>query len=145
MNDNLKKLKQELSKVYDYNSFVRLLQIFIIDADEGQSILSMPVDPAIHTNLYKIAHGGALASLADTCMGIACVTLGKRVVTLEMNINFVKGAEPQQEIKAIGKVIHNGSKTMVAEAEIVNGSEDLLAKARGTFFVIGRFGDEKNA
>ncbi len=136
-------LKENLVTIYDENPYINLLDISLTHVGEGKVELSMPVLAGKHTNLYKIAHGGAIASLADSAMGIACATTGKKVVTLEMNINFIKGAAAQAAIKAIGKVIHNGKNTMVAESEIIDSQNQLLAKARGTFFVTGLFEESK--
>jgi len=132
-------LAEKLSNLYDSNPYINLLDMQITKLEDGQAQLSMPITTGKHTNLYNIAHGGALASLADTAMGIACATTGKKVVTLEMNMNFIKGAVPQMEIKAIGKIIHKGKSTMIAEGEIRDGDNTLLVKSRGTFFVIGDF------
>ncbi|MDF2636482.1 MAG: phenylacetic acid degradation-related protein [Pelosinus sp.] len=143
MEKNAEWFKENLVTIYDENPYINLLDISIEHLEEGTAELSMPVVAGKHTNLYNIAHGGALASLADSAMGIACATTGKKVVTLEMNINFIKGAVPQSIIKAVGKVIHNGKSTMVAESEIVDKENQLLAKTRGTFFVTGMFKENK--
>lgn len=90
--NHVEKLKKQLTKLYDQNSFVRLLDMKIVEISEGKAVLTMAVDPNKHTNLYHVLHGGAQASLADTVMGVACATLGKRVVTIDMNINFIKSA-----------------------------------------------------
>ena len=139
MEKNAQWLEEDLVTIYDENPYIKLLDITIGHAQEGKVELCMPVVAGKHTNLYNNAHGGALASLADSAMGIACATTGKKVVTLEMNMKFIKGASPQSTIRAIGKVIHNGKSTMVAESEIVDSQNQLLAKTRGTFFVIGMF------
>lgn len=133
-------IKSYLTKIYDANPFVRLLKITVEDMTEGVVKLMMPVDLKTHTNLYGVAHGGALASLADTAMGMACATVNKRVVTIEMNINCIRSAQPQPLIHCVARIVHNGRQTVVVEADIVDGNKDgLLAKARGTFFVIGSF------
>ena len=131
--------KEYLLEIYDRNPFVQFLEMKIADLKEGYSELIMPVDTEKHTNLYNLAHGGALASLADTAMGIACATIGNKVVTLDMNMNFIKGAKPQMGLKGVGKVIHTGRTTMVAEADIIDEDGNLILKARGTFLVIGKF------
>jgi acyl-CoA thioesterase len=136
---NPAELRQLLQHLYERNVFVRLLKMEITAIDVGRTEITMPVDPEIHTNLYGNAHGGALASLADTAMGVACATLGKRVVTLDFNMNFLRGVSIQPAIKAIATVIHNGSRTMVIECDLVDQGDDLVAKARGTFFTIGKF------
>lgn len=133
-------MKEEyLHEIYDRNPYVQFLEMKIDALKEGYAELIMPVHTEKHTNLYNLAHGGALASLADTAMGVACATTGNKVVTLDMNMNFIKGAKPQKGLKGVGKVIHNGRTTMVAEADIIDEAGDLVLKARGTFFVIGKF------
>ncbi|MBP2629259.1 MAG: phenylacetic acid degradation-related protein [Firmicutes bacterium] len=138
MTNSKKWLTEDLSTIYDQNSYMNLLGIRITKLDQGQSELSMPIVANKHTNLYHIAHGGALASLADAVMGIACATTGKQVVTIEMNINFIKSAVPCSEIKAMGKIIHYGKSTMIAEGEIFDSHNTLIAKTRGTFFITGK-------
>jgi len=135
-------LKEILYKRYDINPFVKLLQITIAHLEEGAAVLDMPVLEDKHTNLFNVAHGGALSGLADTAMGVACATLRKKVLTLEMNMNFIRAATPQKAIRARGRVLHNGNSTMVAEAEVFDSADTLLLIARGTFFVVGEFSVE---
>lgn len=133
------RIKERLVSTYEKNPFIHLLQMDIVEAAPGWAKLTMPIIHEIHTNLYGIAHGGALASLADTAMGVACVSLGKKVVTLEMNINFLHGAPVNSTVRAISTVVHGGSRTMVVECEVLGQDDTLLAKARGTFFIVGQF------
>ena len=132
-------LQQYLRKIYSQNTFVNLLEMKLIHVEPGNAILSMPIDPAKHTNLYNVAHGGALASLADTAMGVACASLGRRVVTLELNMNFIKAPDSGTVIRACGRVLHNGGHTLVVECDVLGEKEVLLGKARGTFYVVGKF------
>lgn len=132
-------IKNHLLEIYAKNAFVHLLQMQLAELEEGRATITMPIDESKHTNLYQTAHGGALAALADTAMGVACSTTGKKVVTLEMNMNYIRTAKATETITAIGRVIHNGSRTMVAEAEIADSAGNLILKARGTFFVLGVF------
>jgi len=138
MTDQFLLLKDQVYKTYDQNPFIHLLQIKIVELEEGMAKLTMPIVTK-HTNLYNVAHGGALASLADTAMGVACSTTGKKVLTLDMNMNFIRTAKPQEMIIAVGRIIHNGTHTMVAETDIVDDMNKLILKARATFFVVGEF------
>ncbi|MCX7781240.1 MAG: PaaI family thioesterase [Negativicutes bacterium] len=135
----VERLKQYLTGIYDRNSFVSMLDMAIENIAHGRAEVTMPVNPAKHTNLYNVAHGGAIASLADTAMGIACATMGNRVVTIDMNINFMRSAEKNSVVRASAQVLHAGRQTMVAEADIFDTHDGLLAKARATFMVIGKF------
>ena len=86
-----------------------------------------------------------MASVADTVMGVACGSLGRRVVTLEINMNFIKAAESGTIVSAIGRVVHNGRNTLVVECEVLAQDETLLLKARGTFYVVGKFDIEPSS
>ena len=132
-------LKQYFQDTYRDNSYVKLLEMRLVHVEPGTATISMPVNPERHTNLYHVAHGGALASLADTVMGVACGSVGRRVVTLELNMNFIKAAEATTSVTGIGRVIHNGRNTLVVEGEILSADEIVLLKARGTFYVVGQF------
>ena len=132
-------LKDFLFEIYESNPYVKFLKMEVSELGDGYAEITMPVEEDKHTNLYNVAHGGALASLADTSMGVACATSGNKVVTLEMNMNFIKAAAPQKALKGIGRVVHGGKSTMVAEVEIIDGIGQLILKARGTFFVVGKF------
>lgn len=78
-------------------------------------------------------------SFADTVMGVACFTLGKRVVTLEMKGNFVKGVKAGQRLRAVANVEHNGNHTMVTTGRIYNDMGELVYMSTGTFYVIDGF------
>jgi 1,4-dihydroxy-2-naphthoyl-CoA hydrolase len=132
-------LQEYFQDSYRDNSYVKLLDMKLFRIEPGVAEVTMPVDPLKHTNLYKVSHGGCLASVADTAMGVACGSLGRRVVTLEMNINFLKAADAGTIVHAVGRVIHNGRQTLVVECDVVGAEDKLLAKARGTFYVVGQF------
>lgn len=132
-------LKEYFQETYRDNSYVKLLEMKLVHIKPGTARLSMPINPEKHTNLYHVAHGGAMASVADTVMGVACGSLGRRVVTLEINMNFIKAAEAGTMVSAVGRVLHNGRNTLVVEGEVLGQDDTLLLKARGTFYVVGKF------
>jgi len=134
-------LSEAIRTFYDKNPFVKHLDMQIDYISDGKTRLVMMVDDEKHTNFYGVAHGGALASLADTAMGSACLSVGKKVVTIEMNFNCIKPAPAGKSIVAEANILHNGSKTIIAEAEIRGKDGTLLVKARGSFFVIGQLTD----
>lgn len=135
---NFAQLENHLRALYAENPFVTLLQMEIAEMAEGKAILRMPI-AAKHANLYKATHGGAIASLADTAMGMACATTGKKVVTLDMNLNYIRNVPIGDSLTAVANLIHNGSRTMVTETNIYNSENKLVVTARATFFVTGSF------
>ena len=101
----------------------------------GKMTLAMKVADDM-TNPYGMAHGGALATLMDTCVGVTCLTLGKNVVTLNMTTNYLKSAPQGCTVRATSNIIHNGRTTVVGEVTVVDDAGNLIAKASATFFVI---------
>ena len=83
------------------------------------------------------AHGGCIASLLDATMGVGALSLvsskNQVVATVEMKINFLKSAILNDQLIATSKVVKNGNKIIVMQAEIRNEKKELLALASGTF------------
>jgi acyl-CoA thioesterase len=137
-------LKDLLLLVHDRNYFARYLGMEIRRLCERYCVVTMLVTDK-HVNMRGVVHGGALASLADMSMMLACATLGKRTVTLDLNINFVRRVREGTVISSFAQVIHKGKATMVARSTILDPDKSLLAEARGTFFVIGDYTPEETA
>ena len=53
------------------------------------------------TNLSGILHGGAVGSLIDMAMNLACFSLGKQATVLGFNTNFLQGAKEGDTVKAV--------------------------------------------
>ncbi len=134
--------REQIEEFYRQNSYVCYLDITIEKLDTGKVRIKMPVDKERHVNFYGFAHGGALASIIDTAMGCTCLSVGKKVVTLELNFNCIRPALAGGDIFADASIIHNGRKTIVAEAEVTDAEGRILAKARGSFYVTDTFGEE---
>jgi uncharacterized protein (TIGR00369 family) len=130
-------LSELLLHMHERNLFAKYMGMEIVDIRECESVVSMIVTHK-HTNNRGVIHGGALVSLADMAMGLACHSLAKRVVTLDLNISFIRRAKEGDTTTAYCQVIHSGKTTMVVKGHIKDSSERLLAEARGTFFVIGQ-------
>ncbi|MCE5265310.1 MAG: PaaI family thioesterase [Deltaproteobacteria bacterium] len=131
-------LEAFLVGLHDRNLFAKYLGMEIADVHKGNSVVSMLITDK-HTNIRGVSHGGALVSLADMAMMLACATLGRRTVTLDLNISFMRRVSEGCTIRAHCGVIHSGKTTMVVEGKITDGSRLLLAAARGTFFATGEY------
>lgn len=86
-------------------------------------------------NNLNIAHGGYIFGLADTAAGIAAMTNGSNVVTVDSNISYFKPAKGDR-IVAIAKALKVGKTISVYEVLINDENDDLVAKASMTYFNI---------
>ena len=130
--------KYILDFFYTDNPFVQNLQIRLAAIEPGSVTLEMDV-VRDHTNVYGIAHGGATMTMADTAMGASCLTCNKRVVTLDCNMNYMRAVPVGTHIRAKGHIIHNGSRTMVCDCDVMDDDGNVYMRTRGTFFVKSKF------
>ena len=101
--------------------------------------VSIPITPFIHNNL-NTPHGGIIALLLDTAMGIlASHTLpeNEAVVTTNLSINYLATAN-EGHLHAQASISHKGRQTIVTIGNVIDDGGKLLAIATGSFFVIQR-------
>lgn len=88
-------------------------------------------------NIYGIAHGGYIFTLCDQIAGMTVFSMGYDTVTLQSNINFVKGGKVGERLTIEGQYIHNGRSTKLIDTQVTNEQGQLVAKASFTMFVTG--------
>lgn len=103
---------------------------------EGDKLtLSMLITEDL-SNVHGIAHGGAISGLLDTVMGLSCIIRGKNVVTMNLNLNFIKGPKTGTVVYATADISHIGRTSIITEAQCFDDKGVLYAKANGTFYVL---------
>ena len=103
---------------------------------DGIAQVALSLEPQLRNRGGKL-HGGVLFSLVDISMGLACSSVhgfDQQSVTIECKINYIR-AVSEGEVLCIAKVIHPGRRTLVVEADVLQGDK-LVAKAQGTFAVL---------
>jgi uncharacterized protein (TIGR00369 family) len=84
-----------------------------------------------HYNPLGIVHGGYCFTLLDSAAGCAVHTTlpaGTGYTTLELKINFIRALTTTTgPVRALGKVIHSGKSTAVAEGRIEDPDGKLYA------------------
>lgn len=118
--------------------FLKLLDIRPLDAAEGRATFEMLVDER-HLRTRGILHGGVTAALLDTALGYAAGTTapeGYFVVTVQLNLNYIRPAWESEKLYATGEVKHAGRQTAVAQGEIRTAENELIATASGTFLYV---------
>jgi len=128
-------LKQVMN-VANSSPYYRLLGMEVKKIKEGESKIEMPFKQDL-THPYGIAHGGAIASLADSAVAMALIDLvdrKDRITTIEFKINFFASVD-KGELEAHAKIIHKGSKTAVGDVEVINEKGKLVAKLIATYSI----------
>jgi uncharacterized protein (TIGR00369 family) len=131
------KLFREIINKNIQTNLHRFLDMNIVYLEKGLARMKMKVKEEF-INPNNVCHGGISFSLLDTAMGMSIRTFGKEITTIEMNLNYLYPANENDILMAIGRVIKNGSRIVVCEGELYNQDNKLLAKSRGSFYVLGK-------
>ncbi len=125
---------EQVKKVTNNSPYYKLLGMEIVEIKEGVCKIQMPFKQDL-THPYRIMHGGAIASLADSSVAMALISVVEprdRFTTIEFKINFFAPVN-KGKLEAHGKIIHKGSKTAVGEVEVKNEEGKLIAKLIATY------------
>ncbi len=97
-------------------------------------VVTLPLT-AVHMNQLGLAHGGAIATLADNSMGLACLVVAQKpLVTVEFKISFLRPVS-RGVLKATAKVDKLGEHLAFVGCQIVDEGGSLVARAFGTYMM----------
>jgi acyl-CoA thioesterase len=128
------KYLERMKKEANNSPYYQLLGLEIMEIKEGESKIQMPFRQGL-THPYGTVHGGAIASLADSSVAMALISLIEpkdRITTIEFKINFFVPVS-KGHLEAHAKIIHKGSKTAVGDVEVKNEEGKLVAKVIATY------------
>lgn len=109
----------------------------VVRAEKGRIVIEMTTREEMFNSVGAV-QGGMVTTIADASMGMAAVTLLDDVhtaATVELKINFIR-APGLAKLTATGRIVHQGRKLMMAEADVVNDEGKLIAKASSTLMVL---------
>jgi len=114
-----------------------LLGFNIKSVQLGQAVIEFDMTED-HTNTMGTLHGGVFCTIADTAMGVAFFTMlekGETLTTLELKINYLKPVW-NGKLLAVGKVVKKGKLTGFVECDVIDESEQLVARASSTYMTL---------
>jgi uncharacterized protein (TIGR00369 family) len=113
------------------------LGLRLVETKEGEAVVEMTAteDMANHSGFV---HGGMISALADSAMGRSLRTVKPgvaRAMSFDLKLNFINAAKVGETLRATGRVVHAGRRTMVADCRVEGKDGRLVATASGTFAV----------
>jgi acyl-CoA thioesterase len=124
------------------SNFWHLLGMSVEKREKGKASVVLPVSDQLR-QLFKVVHGGAIASLIDSVIGVAANSLlapGKRAATVEMNVNYLLPVAGGQ-LTATATILQQGRRIIVGTADVHDDQGRLVACGRATFIVSQSPGD----
>ena len=91
-----------------------------------------------HLNINAIVHGGVYATILDTAMGGAVVSLlaeGETTATTSLYLEFLRTAREGDTLTARGDIVRRGRHIAFAEGVLANAEGERLSQAHGTWYI----------
>ena len=114
------------SKVNHQDTFAQLIRMKLIEVRPGFARSTIPITDET-VNIYRMAHGGAIFSVADQACEAAGNSFGEPAVALQHNIHFLAAGKSGDLLEATAKVINRSSRIGSIEFEVRNQAGSLLA------------------
>ena len=119
-------LKIIFDKVNSEDTFSKQMGMELIELQPGFARAALPITDAT-VNIYKMAHGGAIFSVADQACEAAGNSFGEPAVALQHSIHFLAAGKSGDFLEATAKVTHRSNRIGLIEFEVKNQEGLLLA------------------
>ncbi len=94
-----------------------------------------------HLNINSVVHGGVYATILDTAMGGAVISMlrpGETAATTSLYVEFLRAARQGDTLTARGEVLRRGRHFVFAEGDLYDEDGHRLSQARGTWYIWAR-------
>jgi len=119
------------------SSFANWMGFELVGLEPGASELRLMLRPE-HLNPGGIAHGGVIASLLDSAIGLALRTqLSAEAthVTVNLSVSYIRPVRAGR-LTARGRSVHGGERVGYGEGDLLGEDDRLLARGSATFLVV---------
>ncbi|MDE3244791.1 MAG: PaaI family thioesterase [Acidobacteriota bacterium] len=114
-----------------------LIGFRIQSAEADRVVMVLEAGPQ-HANPMGTIHGGILCDIADAAMAMAYATGsedGTTLTTLDLNISFLRPFWTGR-LRAVGRVVKRGGTTGLAECDVLDDQDRLIARATSTLMTL---------
>lgn len=118
---------------------LKTLGITVREIGDRHAEMEVTVDDR-HLNYFGSAHGGLLATLADTVCFFPRPLLpsGTRVTTVNLNVNYLRSVAVGTRLIARSEIAHLGRSTVSLRIALRDGDTDqLVAHGTATLMILG--------
>ena len=119
-------LKTIFDKVNSEDTFAKQIGMNLIEIRTGFARTTLLITDE-KVNMYQMAHGGAIFSVADQACEAAGNSFGEPAVALQHSIHFLAAGRSGDLIEATAKVTNRSNRIGLIEFEVKNQEGLLLA------------------
>ena len=128
---------QALRERVEGSPFHRWAGMELVRVGGGEAEVAMTLEDH-HFNPQRIVHGGIIAAITDTSIGLALrssLPAGATHRTAQLNVHFLAKGEGDRLVGR-GRALHLGRRMGYGEADVVDATGRVRARATATFIVL---------
>lgn len=114
------------------------LDFALVEAEDGRVVFAMTPGEE-HYNPIGMVHGGVFATLLDSAAGCAVqstLPVGTAYTSLDLSVKFLRPMTVDTgRVRAVGTVVNRGRRTGLAQAELLDERDRLLAHATSSCLI----------
>jgi len=127
-------------ELYAQNCF--MMDFFNVSIDEihcGSCQVSLKIDHDRHANNRNVVHGGVLAALADSVLGVTACAVGEKVVTVSFAMNYIRNIDFYGTARVVSQIVSHQEKTMLISARMYDDEDRLMATISCNMMIVGKY------
>jgi acyl-CoA thioesterase len=111
------------------DAFAAQIGVKLLEADVGYAKATLTITPE-HFNGFRVAHGGAIFTLADFAFGVAANADGNVTLAINVNISYLK-AVTSGTLFAEAQEVSRNPKLATYTVRVTNDQDELIATFQG--------------
>ena len=125
----LERNRARLEAVFRSDAYVKGLGAELVEWDGGRAVFRLVAEEG-HTNFVGTVHGGAMFSLADATLGVACNSWGRICLALTLETQYLSAPQAGEVLMATAVERARTRRTAAYGIDVVSETADTL---RATF------------
>lgn len=122
-----------MNKVNKDTFFTKKTNLRIVELKEGYAKGELRVDESLQNGMGMV-HGGCLFSVMDTTAGIAAMTHGDQVTTLNGQVHYLHEARDCNELYVVAQVVKAGRTIINYNVKVMTEKEKVVCQGSFEYF-----------
>ncbi len=129
----MKEVLEILKEKFSSEPYAKKFNIELVELKNGYAKVKMKINDDC-TNIFGIAHGGAIFSIMDAAFELASNSSGRLSVALNVNVTFTAPAKVNDILYAEAFEINSTRKTGLYEIKVYNEDGTLVASSHAIVY-----------
>lgn len=127
-------LQEKARQVFREVPYIKLLGMELLELRPGEAVLRLKMRDELRQP-HGVLHGGATASVIDTAMAFAVITVlaaGEKASTVDLTVHYLRPVV-DETIFCTARIVRAGRRLLTVSADVLSEQDKLIATAISTY------------